>query len=90
MPKRRYLNLNPEEKMELEHVRDHHEKPYMREKAAAMLKIEAGMSPHAVALTGLLKPLTNWLPASRPVKTRQRMMNILTRHNSPWTTVNCR
>lgn len=56
MPKRRYFNLAPEEIVELEHVRDHHEKPYMREKAAALLKIEAGMSPHAVALTGLLKP----------------------------------
>jgi hypothetical protein len=55
MPKRRYLSLTEAERVELEDIRDHHEKPYMREKAAALLKVAAGMSPHQVALTGLLK-----------------------------------
>jgi hypothetical protein len=56
MPKRRYLNLTEGEQAELEEIRDHHEKPYLREKAAALLKVAAGASPHQVALTGLLKP----------------------------------
>ena len=56
MPKRRYLNLTESEKEELEDIRDHHEKPYLRAKASALLKINAGASPHAVALSGLLKP----------------------------------
>ena len=55
MPKRRYINLLEGEKIELEAIRDQHEKPYMREKAGAILKIVAGQSPHAVALGGLLK-----------------------------------
>jgi hypothetical protein len=66
MPKRRSFNPTEEEKAELRQVRDEHEKPYMREKAAALLKIAAGQSPHAVALHGLLKPrdpdaLYSWL-----------------------------
>lgn len=56
MPKRRYLEISKIQKKELEHVRDHHEKPYMREKASALLKIANGMSPHSVATSGLLKP----------------------------------
>jgi hypothetical protein len=56
MPKRRYLALTEAEKAELTDIRDHHEKPYLREKAAALLKVAAGVSPHQVALTGLLKP----------------------------------
>lgn len=66
MPKRRYFNPTEEEKVELEIIRARHEKAYMREKAAALLKIAAGQSPHAVALTGLLQPhdpdtLYEWL-----------------------------
>lgn len=56
MPKRRYFNPTEKEKAELETICDHHEKPYMREKASALLKIAAGQSPHAVALHGLLRP----------------------------------
>ena len=56
MPKRRYLKLLGEEEQELESIRDHHKKPYVREKASALLKIAAGASPHSVALKGLLKP----------------------------------
>lgn len=66
MPKRRYFNPTKEQKAELEAVRDRHEKPYMREKAGALLKIADGQSPHAVAWHGLLKPrdpdaVYNWL-----------------------------
>ena len=56
MPKRRYLNLTDVQKVTLKAVRDTHPKPYMREKAAALLKIAEGQSPHAVARQGLLKP----------------------------------
>ena len=56
MPKRRYFTLSEAEMVELEKVRDHDEKPYMREKASALLKIAGGQSAHSVALHGLLKP----------------------------------
>lgn len=55
MPKRLLLKLSPEAHAELKFVRDHHPKPYLREKASALLKIASGQSPHAVALRGLLK-----------------------------------
>lgn len=55
MPKRRTLFLNDEQREELERVRDHHVKAHMREKAAILLKIAAGMSPHAAAQHGGLK-----------------------------------
>lgn len=47
--------LSAEERRELEWVRDKHDKPYMRERAAAILKIDAGQSAHHVARYGLLK-----------------------------------
>lgn len=56
MPKRRYFNPTDNQQKELEFIRDNHEKPYMREKASALLQIADGQSPHAVALHGLLKP----------------------------------
>jgi hypothetical protein len=56
MPKRRYLKLTEAEQKELEIIRDNHSKPYMREKASALLKIAAGQSPHQVARSSLLKP----------------------------------
>lgn len=55
MPKRLTLDLDPQEEHELERVRDTHEKPHMREKAAALLKIADGQSARAVALNGLLR-----------------------------------
>lgn len=54
MPKRRYFNPSKAQKKELEAVRNSHEKPYMREKASALLKIASGQSPRSVALNGLL------------------------------------
>lgn len=54
--KQRTLVLTPEQSTELERIRDRDTRAYMREKAAALLKIAAGQSAHAVALSGLLKP----------------------------------
>jgi transposase len=55
MAKQLTIDLTPEERRELEAFRDHHEKPYVRERAAALLKIADGMSGRQVALRGLLK-----------------------------------
>lgn len=55
MPKRRMLELTETQKQELYEVRDSHEKAHMREKAAILLKISDGMSPHAAAQAGGLK-----------------------------------
>ena len=55
MPKLRTLKLTDERKTELEQIRDNHEKSYLRERAAALLKISAGQSAHSVATQGLLK-----------------------------------
>ncbi len=55
MPKRRYLDLKSDDVRELEAIRDRHPKAYMRERATALLKINAGTSPHQVAQHGLLK-----------------------------------
>jgi len=49
------IELTSEQRRELEYVRDHHEKPYVRERAAALLKIGDGMSGRQVALHGLLR-----------------------------------
>lgn len=56
MPKRRYLNLTDVRRKELERVRDRHPKPNMREKAAVLLKIANGMSPHQAAQHAGHKP----------------------------------
>ena len=49
------IELTPEQRGELEEARDHHEKPYVRERASAVLKIADGMTGRQVALYGLLK-----------------------------------
>lgn len=56
MPKPLVLVLTPKQRDELEWARDHHPKPYARERAAALLKIADGRSGRDVALHGLLKP----------------------------------
>jgi hypothetical protein len=56
MSRLRHLSLTPEQRAELIRIRDRDPRPYLREKAAGLLKIAAGESPHAVALHGLLKP----------------------------------
>lgn len=54
MPRAYQLELSSEQKAELEEVRKHHSKPYVRERAAAILKVAEGQSMRQVALHGLL------------------------------------
>lgn len=49
------LNLEPYQTKTLEQMRDRHPAPYLREKAAALLKIASGQSVAEVAQHGLLK-----------------------------------
>src|SRR5438876_1083176 len=49
--------LSPVQVQELEQVRDHHPKAYVRVKAAGILKVWAGASRRQVASRGLLKPV---------------------------------
>jgi transposase len=55
MAKKLIINLSLEQEQELEKVRDQHQKAYVRERAAAILKIAAGQSGLQVAQHGLLK-----------------------------------
>lgn len=55
MPNLITICLMPEQQKQLEQIRDTDKRPYMRERAAAILKIAEGVSPHQVALNGLLK-----------------------------------
>jgi hypothetical protein len=54
--RRRTLTLTEPQHAELTALRDHDRRPYLRERAAALLRIAAGESPHAVARHGILKP----------------------------------
>jgi transposase len=56
MAQPRQIHLTVEQAQELTWVRDHHEKAYIRERAAAILKVASGHSMLQVALHGLLKP----------------------------------
>ena len=56
MVRRRTLVVEPEEQRRLAHDRDHDPRPYLRERCAALLKVAAGQSAHAVARHGLLRP----------------------------------
>ena len=56
MPKKLTLTLEPEQRRALMEVRATHEKPYLRERAAALLKIASGQDYKEVAATGLLSP----------------------------------
>ena len=55
-PYRRTLELTASQRADLLQHRDHDPRPYVRERCAALLKIADGLSPHAVARHGLLKP----------------------------------
>lgn len=55
MPKHRLLLLSEEQQQELRHLRDHDPVPYVRERAAALLKIGQGERPAHVARRGLLR-----------------------------------
>ena len=50
------LRLSVEAEQELRHMRDHDAKPYLRERAAALLLIAAGVPAAVVARTRLLRP----------------------------------
>ena len=56
--KQRTLTLTDAERADLVRERDHDPRPYLRERAAALLKIADGQSAHLVARMGLLKPRT--------------------------------
>lgn len=55
MPQQFNLQLKAKQRSALEDLRDHAEKPYLRERAAALLKVANGDSARAVADHGLLK-----------------------------------
>lgn len=55
MPTPLKLELSDEQRAALQHLRDHAHKPYIRERAAALLKIASGQSVRHVARSGLLK-----------------------------------
>lgn len=55
MPDPLTLELMAEQRAELEQARDRHSKPYVRERAAALLKIADGQTAGQVARQGLLK-----------------------------------
>jgi hypothetical protein len=50
---RRHLQLDRDEQARLVRLRDRDPRPYVRERAAALLKIADGMAPYAVAMQGL-------------------------------------
>lgn len=50
------VHLTTDQQRELEWARRHHPKAYVRERAAAVLKVAAGQSARQVALHGLLRP----------------------------------
>lgn len=56
MPKALCLPLSEPQREMFEAMRDHHPKPHMRERAAALLKVAAGRAGYHVAEDGLLKP----------------------------------
>ncbi len=56
MPGRLKLELTEEQRGELEDLRDHDQRPYIRERAAALLKVAGGWSGRKTAHQGLLKP----------------------------------
>lgn len=55
MPKRIRISLSESQRDELKKVRDSHPKPYMRERASAVLKVADGEIVRAVAEHQLLK-----------------------------------
>lgn len=56
MPEPLTLELTKDARETLKAMRDHHPKPYAREKAAALLKVSDGHSGNRVARHGLLRP----------------------------------
>jgi transposase len=70
MAPRQKLVLSETQRQELQQIVKNHPKPYLRERAAALLKIADGASPHRVARHGLLRvrepdPVYAWLERYR-------------------------
>src|SRR5436305_8137211 len=64
------LSLSTAQEAELVRLRDHHPKPYIRERAAAILKVAAGACIAQVAAHGLLRPrheetVSDWIARYR-------------------------
>lgn len=55
MAQRRTLTLTDAQRVELIDLRDHHPRPAVRERCAALLKVAEGHSPHWVARHGWLR-----------------------------------
>ncbi len=55
MPAKTQLFLTEEQRVELERLRDRAPQPYIRERAAALLKVADGQSVYQVARHGLLR-----------------------------------
>ena len=55
MPRIIRIELSEAQKQELQNMRDHAQEAYMRERAAALLKVAAGQTITEVAERGLLK-----------------------------------
>ena len=56
MPQSFKLSLTDAQRAVLLRARDRHAKPYIREQAAAILRVAEGHSVRQVAATGILKP----------------------------------
>lgn len=70
MPRPFQLALSAEEQAALVAARDHHAKPYVRERAAAILQVAAGHSLRSAAQYGGLKPhapevISGWITRFR-------------------------
>lgn len=64
--RKRVVPLTNAERITLEQARDHHPPPYLRERAAALLRVASGQGPYPVAKAGILKPrapdpVSDWL-----------------------------
>ncbi|HEU5100327.1 MAG TPA: hypothetical protein VFU22_14965 [Roseiflexaceae bacterium] len=56
MPRPLEVKLTDAQRTALVQARDHHPKPYIREQAAAILRVADGQSVRQVAAAGILKP----------------------------------
>lgn len=56
MPKLLTLEFTPEQRTTLEEARDHHPRFYVRERAAALLKLADGTRVTRIVTVGLLRP----------------------------------
>jgi hypothetical protein len=56
MCRRRRFTVTPRQRRRLTFARDHDPRPYLREKAAAILKVADGWAIQDVAAFGLLRP----------------------------------